>query len=66
MNLERKMEEEIKHSKILLRGSNGTVIIENNGTKVIIKGTLDNKELRGLVSTVRRIREKCLGVVKNE
>ena len=54
----RKMEIEIKDNRVLVRASNGTAIIEDKGRKITVIGVWSNDELRALVNTVRKVREK--------
>jgi len=52
------METEIKDNRVLVRANNGTAIIEDEGKKITVIGVWSNDELRALVNTVRKVREK--------
>ena len=54
----RKMETEVKDNRVLVRASNGTAIIEDEGKKITVIGVWSNDELRALVNTVRKVRKK--------
>jgi len=54
------MEAEIKDNRVLVRASNGTAIIEDEGKKITVIGVWSNEELRMLVDTVRKVRENIL------
>ena len=52
------METEIKDDKVLVRAKTGTAIIENTGEKITVIGVWSNEELKKLVDTVKRVRDK--------
>ena len=59
------METEIKDNRVLVRASNGTAIIEDEGRKITVIGVWSNDELRTLVNTVRKVREKLINIGGN-
>jgi len=52
------METEIEDDKVLVRTKTGTAIIENEGKKITVIGVWNNEELKKLVDTVKRVRDK--------
>ena len=52
------METEIKDDKVLVRAKTGTAIIENEGKKITVIGVWSNEELKKLVDTVKKVRDK--------
>jgi len=53
-----KMEIEIKDDRVSVKSKRGSAIIENEGKKITVIGVWSNEELRRLVDTVKRVRDK--------
>ena len=52
------MEVEIKDDKVSVRARQGSAIIENKGKKITVIGVWSNEELKKLVDTVKKVRDK--------
>ena len=52
------MEIEIKDDRVSVKSKRGSAIIENEGKKITVIGVCSNEELKKLVDTVKRVRDK--------